>query len=118
MNRHLMYLSVPLLRWTLGLAVMLESARFAFSPSAAHFLAQTGLPAWIRPALGIGEILAAILFLSPFARIAGGYLLLAIFALAAVIHVLHGQFDVSGLLVYTVAVLVCMAYRRTTTTEA
>lgn len=44
--------SVPLLRWTLGLAVILESGQFAFSSSGAHFFAKTGLPLWLRPTLG------------------------------------------------------------------
>ncbi|MGB6598312.1 MAG: hypothetical protein WBE70_14430 [Candidatus Acidiferrum sp.] len=33
-------ISVPLLRWTLGLAVIIESCEFIVSTSAAHFLAR------------------------------------------------------------------------------
>lgn len=111
MNARLTKLSLPLLRWTLGLVVILESGRFVLSTSAAHFLAKAGLPAWIQPALGISEILAVLLFLIPLTALIGGYLLLLVFALAAVIHVLHGQFDVGALFVYAVAVLVCMTNR-------
>ncbi len=50
MNARLAKLSIPLLRWTLGLVVLLESCQFIFSASAAHFLAKAGLPSWIRPA--------------------------------------------------------------------
>jgi len=110
MNPTLKRLSLPLLRWTVGLVVLIESIRFAFSPSAAHFLARAGLPLWIRPALGGAELAAAILFLLPRTRSIGGYALLAIFALAVLIHVLHRQFDVTWLVVYALAVLVSMAH--------
>jgi len=110
MNTRLTKLSIPLLRWTLGLVVLLESCRFFFSASVTHFLAEAGLPSWIRVVLGGAEIIAAVLFLMPFATLAGSYLLLVVFALAALVHVLHGQYDVGGLVVYSVAVLVCMTY--------
>jgi hypothetical protein len=110
MNARLMKSSIPLLRSTLGLVVILESFEFVFSSSAAHFLAKAGLPAWIRPVLGSCEIIAAVLFLVPFTTWIGGCLLLAVFGLAALVHILHGQYGVEGLLVYAVAVLVCMAY--------
>jgi hypothetical protein len=118
MNPRLARLSVPLLRWTVSIVVILESARFVVSSSVGHFFAMMGLPAWIRPAFGISEILAALLFLVPSTTVLGSYLLLVIFALAMLIHFLHGQFDVGGLVVYAVAVLVCMAYRNNQTAEA
>ena len=117
MSARLVKLSVPLLRWTLGLVVILESTRFAFSSSAAHFLSKAGLPSWIRPVLGGAEIVAAILFLVPFTTLIGSYLLLVIFGLAALVHFLHGQFEIGGLVVYAMAVLVCMTHRNTGTTE-
>jgi hypothetical protein len=110
MNQNLRRASIPLLRWTLGLVVVLQSFEFVFSSSAAHFLAQAGLPAWTRPALGGSETIAAVLFLVPFTATIGGYLLLVIFGLAALLHILHGQYGVEGLLVYAVAVLVSMAH--------
>lgn len=78
MNSRPKLLSVPLLRWTLGLVVILESGQFVFSSSAAHFFAKTGLPAWIMPAHGIVEILSAILFLVPITSRLGSYLLIVI----------------------------------------
>jgi hypothetical protein len=111
MNTRLKNISLPLLRWTLGLVVILQSWRFMFSASAAHFLAKAGLPLWLRPALGGAELLAAISFLVPFTTIVGGYLLLVIFALAAVVHLLHGQFGVEGLVLYASVVLVSMTTR-------
>jgi hypothetical protein len=117
MNARLMKSSIPLLRWTVGLVVLLDSCRFVFSTSAAHFLAKAGLPSWTAPVLGGAEIIAAILFLIPFATIIGSYLLLVIFGLAALIHILHGQYDVGGLVVYAVAVVVCLAHTESRTTE-
>jgi hypothetical protein len=67
----------------------------------------------MRLVLSGAEILAAILFLVPFTSSLGGALLLVIFALALIIHTLHG--DAPGLetlLVYGAAVLVCLAERR------
>jgi hypothetical protein len=117
MNARLMKSSTPLLRWTVGLVVLFDSCRFVFSSSAAHFLAKAGLLSWTAPVLGGAEIIAAILFLIPFTTIVGSYLLLVIFGLAALIHILHGQYDVGGLVVYAVAVLVCLAHTESRTTE-
>ncbi len=118
MNIKLAKASIPLLRWALGLVVVLESAEFILSNSAAHFLSKAGLPSWLQPLLGSSEILAAVLFLLPFTAKVGSYLLLLIFAFAALLHFLHGQFNVGGLVVYAAAVLVCLAHARKTTLEA
>ncbi len=117
MNANLTRVSIPLLRWTLGLVVMLQSFEFVFSTSAAHFLAKAGLPAWLRPVLGGAEIIAAVLFLVPLTAMIGGYLLFVIFGLAALVHILHGQYGVEGLLVYAVAVLVCITHTKNRTAE-
>ncbi|MFZ0879125.1 MAG: hypothetical protein WA002_06495 [Candidatus Acidiferrales bacterium] len=111
MNPKLKKFAISGLRWALGVVVVLESLHFALSVSAAHHFAGTGLPRWIRPALGGSEAIAAILFLVPAASMVGGYLLLFIFAVAAVIHVLHGDFDVGSLIIYGIAVIVCMTHR-------
>ena len=105
-------LAVPALRWTLGLVLLLESLQFTFSQTAAHQLAHAGMPLWLRPVIGGSEILAAILFLVPATSVLGGRLLLVIFVLAAAVHFLHGQYDVSLLVLYAAAVLVCLAHRR------
>ena len=111
MNQQLKKFAIPGLRWAVGVVVLLESVRFVLSPSAAHHIAQVGLPPWIRPALGGSEIIAAFLFLVPAARLVGGCLLLFIFAIAVAIHFLHGEFEVGSLIVYGMAVIVCMAHR-------
>jgi hypothetical protein len=72
-----------------------------------------GLPRWIPPALGGTEAVAALLFLVPGLRLFGGYSLLFILAIAVVVHMLHGQYNVGSLLVYGVATCVCMNYRET-----
>jgi uncharacterized membrane protein YphA (DoxX/SURF4 family) len=118
MNTRLKNLSIPLLRWTVGLVVLLESCQFVFSSSAAHLLAKAGLPSWLRPVLGGPEIVGAILFLVPVTAAFGSYLLLVIFALAALVHILHGQYDVSTLAVYAAAVLACLAHAENRTAEA
>jgi hypothetical protein len=111
MNQRLKKLAIPGLRWTLSMVVLLESVQFTFSPSAVHHFARTDLPQWIRPALGGSEIVAVLLFLLPVATLVGGYLLLFILVIAVVIHFLHGEFDVGSLIVYGMAVVVCMAHR-------
>jgi len=118
MNANHARLSIPLLRWTLGVLVMLESCQFVFSTTAAHFLAKAGWPSWIRPVLGGAEIIAAVLFLVPFTAVFGSHLLLVIFGLAALVHISHGQYEVGGLVVYAVAVLVCLAHTEIRTPEA
>lgn len=111
MNQRLKQLGISGLRWALGLVVLLESAHFALSASAGHQFAKTGLPLWIRPALGGSEVVAALLFLLPAAIFVGGYLLLFIFAIAMVIHFLLGDFaGVGSLIVYSMAVVACLTH--------
>jgi len=118
MNPRLKMLAITGLQWVLGLVVFLQSARFALSPAAARQFAKTGFPPWIRPALGGCEVAAAVLFLAPAASLVGGYALLLIFAIAVGIHLLHGQFDIGGLFVYAMAVIVCMTHRKNLAVEA
>ena len=99
------------LRWTLGIVVLIQSCLFAFASSGRHAVAQFGMPQWIRPVLGGSEVVAALLFLLPATSVASGYLLLVIFFFAAAIHLLHGQYDVGGLIVYAVAVMACITRR-------
>jgi hypothetical protein len=106
-------LAIPLLHWSVGPVVLWQSCRtshLAFLK--VHALGHSGALAGVRLVLSGCEIVAAILFLVPFTAIAGGYLLLVIFAVAIIIHTLHGDFSgMDTLLVYGAAVLACMAYR-------
>jgi hypothetical protein len=100
------------LRLVLGLVVLWQSCVFVFSHRAASGFARTGLPDALRLVLGSCEILAAVLFLFPTTVIAGGVSLLVVFVFAAGIHLVHGEFDVGGLLVYMAAVTAVLAHRR------
>jgi len=101
--------AVQILRWTVGVILLLESAAFLFGSHAGHAFAKTHLPLWIRPALGGVEIVASAMFLVPPVEVVGGYSLLAILCLAVLLHVLHGWYDVGSLLISAAAVLVCTA---------
>jgi hypothetical protein len=104
-------LAISGLHWALGTVVLVESVHYALSPFAAHEFAPRGLPHWIRPMLAGSEIIAALLFLVSGASLAGGYALLFIFIVAAVIHILHGEYDVGNLIVYGMAIVVCVTHR-------
>ena len=107
MNTRRQQVAVWVLRWTVGLVVLWESYQFGFSEAAARHLQRMGLPQWVAPALGGTEIVAAILFLIPKLGRFGAYSLLVIFAVAATLHVLHGQFEIGPLIVYGAAVFLC-----------
>jgi hypothetical protein len=117
MNSQTRPRSVLGLQWVVGLVLIVQSLRLAFEPSAADHFARAGMPLWMRPALAWTEITTAILFLVPFTTILGGYMLLVIFFLAALLHALHSEFDICVLLVYGMAVLVILAYRGETSSE-
>jgi hypothetical protein len=101
--------AISILYWSTGLVVLVESCLFVFSASRGHAFAESGLPHLIRPILGGAEIIAAFLFLVPPARTIAGYALLIIFALAALIHILHGQPDVGALVIYAASVYTVLA---------
>ena len=101
--------AICILYWSVGLVILIESCLFVFSASRAHAFAKSGMPQLVRPVLGGTEIIAVLLFLIPLARTIGGYALLVIFAAAALIHVLHGQTDIGGLVLYAAAVYTVIA---------
>jgi len=88
------------LQWSLGLVLIYECSRLLLSGGA-----HTHISHVLVMAIAAVELLGAILFLIPPALHAGGRLLLATFAVAAVVHILHGQPDVGFLIVYAMAVL-------------
>lgn len=101
--------AITLLRWVLGMFILEEAARFAFSSSAAAACAKTGLPNALHVGLAWAEMAAAVVFLIPGVAIAGGWLLIAVLGFAILVHVLHGWFDVGGLMVYAAAAWAVMA---------
>jgi hypothetical protein len=112
MTKRLSDSAVVGLRWVLGLVVLMESLHFAISPAVGRHFTDTRLPGWWRWVLGGAEIVAVVLFLLPTARILGGYLLLAVFALAVILHLSLGEFDVGNLIVYGMAVIVWFGFGR------
>jgi len=106
--------ALAILRWVLGLVILAESVRFAFSHSAARAFAATGMPNVVHVVLAWSEMLAAVIFLIPKALISkamiiGGWLLLTILGFAVVVHLLHGWFDVGALVVYAAAAWAVMS---------
>jgi hypothetical protein len=99
------------LRWILGLVLLAESARFAFSASAAAAFAKTGLPEVVHAGLAWAEMIAAVIFLIPRTLVLGGRMLLAVLAFAIIVHLLHGWYDVGALLVYGAATWAVIAWQ-------
>lgn len=114
MSSHRKDFAILLLHWTVGIIVAAESALFALSASTARHLSHMGLPAWIGPALGGIELVAALLFLSPAASRIGGLALLVVFAAAILLHFLHGEYNVGALIVYGAAVWTVLKVRHGT----
>lgn len=106
-------LAIPFLRWSVGLVVLWVSYQtFHLAWSKLHIPGNSGELAGVRLVLSGSEMVAAILFLVPLTMAVGGYLLLVIFALAIVIHTLHGDFSgMESLIVYGAAVFASLAYR-------
>jgi hypothetical protein len=94
------------LRWSLGLVLIYECTRLLLS-SGPH----GHIPHALVMAIAAVELLGAILFLIPPTLAAGGRLLLATFLVAAIVHILHAQFDVGFLVIYAMAVLTVMTDR-------
>jgi len=114
MNPTLKRLAIPWLHWSVGLVVLWQSYRTFHSACSNLGSAMDGAALnGVRLGLSGTEIVAAILFLMPPTTMIGGYLLLIIFALAILIHTLHGDFSgMEMLFIYGAAVLVSMAERR------
>jgi len=89
------------LQWSLGLVLIYECSRLLFTSAGAR----THLPHLLIMAIAAAELLGAILFLIPPTLKAGGSLLLAVFGVAAIVHILHGQSDIGYLVIYAFAVL-------------
>jgi hypothetical protein len=99
------------LQWTLGGVVFAQAAFLEFSVHyhAAH---QPGVPMAVLTALAWAEMAAAALFLIRTTVGIGGVALMVIFALAIVLHLLHGQLNVGALLVYAASAWTVVGARR------
>lgn len=93
---------ICVLKWALGIVVLIEAVMFVL-PSAAHGFALTHMPAFVRMILGFGEILGSVLLLIPKTTIRGAWLLVAVFVMAILLHLLHGLYGIGNLVVYAAA---------------
>lgn len=64
--------------------------------------------------LGLAELAAAILFLIPRTVRLGGISLMAVFGVAALFHLLHGEYDIGHLAVYGAAAFAVVSSRTRT----
>ncbi len=94
------------LQWTIGVVLFIEAALLAFSKTEIHFSGHPGIHHWIRIALAWSEMVACVMFLVPRTTKPGALLLIIVLALAALVHVVHGNFQIGGLLIYAAAVSV------------
>ncbi len=97
-------LGMIVLRWTLGIVILIEAVLFVM-PSAAHEFTRTHMPGFIRLLLGWGEIAGCILLLIPKTSLRGAWLLFAVFVFAILIHLLHGSYNVGNVVIYAAAAL-------------
>jgi type II secretory pathway component PulF len=93
---------MTVLRFALGIVILIQAAMFVL-PDAAHSFARTGMPGFVRLVLGFGEIAGCILLLIPVTIVRGAWLLLAVFAMAILLHLLHGLYGIGNLVVYAAA---------------
>jgi uncharacterized membrane protein YphA (DoxX/SURF4 family) len=97
-------LGLTILRLTLGIVILIEAVMLVL-PSAAHEFARTHMPGFVRMILGWGEIVGCVLMLIPKTTIRGAWLLFAVFIMAILVHLLHGQYGIGNVVVYAAAAL-------------
>lgn len=95
---------MTILRFTLGIVVLIQAVMFVL-PSAAHEFSRTHMPGLVRMILGWGEIVGCVLMLIPKMAIRGAWILFAVFVMAVLVHLLHGQYEVGNVLIYAAAAL-------------
>jgi uncharacterized membrane protein YphA (DoxX/SURF4 family) len=95
-------IGLTVLQWSLGVVILIEAVMFVL-PSAAHEFARTHIPGFVRIVLGWGEIAGCVLLLIPKTTKGGAWLLLAVFVMAILVHLLHGQYRVGYIVIYAAA---------------
>lgn len=90
--------ALAVLKVVLGVVIAFYSALLIYTQLRGHVNAPF-------LALGLAELLAAILFLIPQTMKAGGLALIVIFVAGALLHVLHRDYNVGNLVVYAAAAL-------------
>jgi hypothetical protein len=100
--------AMQLLRWTLGIVITIASVQTVWRAfPEIHNAGHQGVHAWIALILGSVETVGAILLLVPQTLVAGGWTLIAVFAVAFLFHGLQGDFR-GDLLIYAAATLACV----------
>ncbi len=101
--------SLQLLRWTLAIVIAIASVQTVWRAyPEIHSAGHPGVHAWIALILGSAETLGAILFLLSRTLRIGGWILLAVFAVAIAFHGLQSDFR-GDLLIYAAATIACMS---------
>jgi uncharacterized membrane protein YphA (DoxX/SURF4 family) len=101
--------SMQLLRWILGIVIFIASVQTVWRAyPEIHGAGHQGIHAWIALVLGSVETVGAILFLLPQTLRTGGWILLAVFAVAFAFHGLQGDFR-GDLLIYAAATSACIS---------
>jgi len=103
MARDKRELAICVLRYILGVVVLIESVLTAIHYQAIAAASHIGLPSEFVLVLALAETIAALLLLIPRTLKIGAVALIVVFALAAVVHILHGQYDIGNLIIYTAA---------------
>jgi hypothetical protein len=98
--------AVLILRCAVALVSALGAARLLMVLSH-HGISH--LPANLLRVICVAEIAGALFFLIPRTIKLGGVWLLAVYAAAAAVHLLHGEYDISNLLLLGAAVAVILA---------
>jgi len=93
---------LTVLRWSLGIVILIEAVMFVL-PGAAHDFARTHMPNVVRMIVGFGEMAGSVLLLIPQTVVRGAWLLLAVFVMAILIHLMHGLYGVGNLVVFAAA---------------
>ena len=99
-------IAVVVLRFAVALVTILGAARLLLTLSH-HGISH--LPANVLRALSVAEIAAAVLFVIPRTVRLGGIALLVVYGAAGTVHLLHGDYDVSNLVLLGAAVAVVLA---------
>jgi hypothetical protein len=94
------------LQWSVGAVLFIEAALLAYSSTQIHFQGDAGIHHGVLLALAWAEMLACVMFLIPSTMKLGARLLIIVLALAALVHMLHGSFEIGGLLIFAAAVSV------------
>jgi uncharacterized membrane protein YphA (DoxX/SURF4 family) len=101
-------LAIRILQYVLGAVVFIQSVMVAVNFETVAHGSHIAMPAHFVLVLAVVEALGALLFMLPWALKVGGWVLIAVFSVAVLVHIVHGQFEGLGLLIYGAAVLAVM----------